>query len=86
MWGADGNERSASFGEDRGSDDLPMTLARREAQPGQREPGGAPAGRVPSFRREFREPVGYERGLVVKAVLAVVLVAIIVTLRALYLT
>jgi hypothetical protein len=68
MWGADGNERSVSAGEDRESDDLPMTLARREASPGQ------------------REPVGYERSLVVKAVLAVVLVAIIVTLRALYLT
>lgn len=63
-----------------------MTLTRREAPPGQPEPGGAPAARVPSFRREFREPAGYERALVVKAVLAVVLVAIIVTVRALYLT
>ena len=64
-----------------------MTLARRRAQPGQREiRAGSAESRAPSWRREIREPVGYERSLVVKALLAVALVALIVTLRALYLT
>jgi len=87
MPGTDGHEHTRSAGEDRENDGLPVTLERRKAPPGQREPrNGGPAGRVPSFRREFRKPAGYERGLIVKAVLAVALVALIVTLRALYLT
>ena len=64
-----------------------MTLARRRGPPGQREiPAGSGESRAPSWRREIREPAGYERSLVVKALLAVALVALIVTLRALYLT
>lgn len=87
MRGQDEHEHADSAGEDRENDGLPMTLARRAGPPGRREPRGrSPAGQVPSFRREFREPVGYERGLIVKAALAVALVALIVTLRTLYLT
>jgi len=64
-----------------------MTLARRRGPPGPREIRAGPAeSRAPSWRREIREPAGYERSLVVKALLAVALVALIVTLRALYLT
>ena len=64
-----------------------MTLARRPGPPGQREiRAGSAESRAPSWRREIREPAGYERSLVVKALLAVALVALIVTLRALYLT
>ena len=64
-----------------------MTLARRRGPPGQREiRAGFAESRAPSWRREIREPAGYERSLVVKALLAVALVALIVTLRALYLT
>ena len=64
-----------------------MTLVRRRGAPGQREiRAGSAESRVPSWRREIREPAGYERSLVVKALLAVALVALIVTLRALYLT
>jgi hypothetical protein len=36
------------------------------------------------FRREIREAVRYERGLVVKALLALAAVAVIVVLRLLY--
>ena len=64
-----------------------MTLGRRRGPPGQREiRAGSAESRAPSWRREIREPTGYERSLVVKALLAVALVAVIVTLRALYLT
>ena len=64
-----------------------MTLVRRRGAPGQREIRvGSAESRAPSWRREIREPAGYERSLVVKALLAVALVALIVTLRALYLT
>ena len=38
------------------------------------------------FRREIREAVRYERGLVVKALLALAVVAIVVILRTLYFT
>ncbi len=38
------------------------------------------------FRREIREAVRYERGLVVKALLALVVVAVVVVLRILYFT
>lgn len=38
------------------------------------------------FRREIREAVRYERGLVVKALLALAVVAIVVILRILYFT
>ncbi len=63
-----------------------MTLAPRRGPPGQREiRAGSAESRAPSWRREVREPAGYERSLVVKALLAVALVALIVTLRALYL-
>jgi hypothetical protein len=37
-----------------------------------------------TFRREIREAVRYERGLVVKALLALAAVAVIVVLRLLY--
>ena len=64
-----------------------MTLARRRGPPGQQEiPAGSAESQAPSWRRDIREPAGYERGLVVKALLAVALVALIVTVRALYLT
>ena len=64
-----------------------MTLARRRGPPGQREIRASSAeSRAPSWRREIREPAGYERSLVVKALLAVALVAVIVTVRAIYLT
>lgn len=64
-----------------------MTLACRREPPGEREiRGGSAASRAPSWRREIREPAGYERSLVVKALLAVALVALIVTMRAFYLT
>jgi hypothetical protein len=36
------------------------------------------------FRREIREAVRYERGLAVKALLALAVVAVIVVLRMLY--
>ena len=38
------------------------------------------------FRREIREAVRYERGLVLKALLALAVVAIVVILRILYFT
>jgi hypothetical protein len=38
------------------------------------------------FRREIREAVRYERGLAVKALLALAVVAIVVILRILYFT
>jgi hypothetical protein len=38
------------------------------------------------FRREIREAVGYERSLVVKALLALAVVAVVVILRILYFT
>jgi hypothetical protein len=38
------------------------------------------------FRREIREAVRYERGLVVKALLALAVVAIVVIVRILYFT
>jgi hypothetical protein len=64
-----------------------MTLARRRGPPGQREIRARSAeSRAPSWRREIREPAGYEWSLVIKALLAVAMVALIVTLRALYLT
>ena len=48
-----------------------MTIARTREQP-------------PDFQREIREAIRYERGLFVKACLALAVVAIIVTLRTLY--
>ncbi len=39
-----------------------------------------------AFDREIREAIRYERGLVVKAVVALVVVAVIVILRTLYFT
>ena len=38
------------------------------------------------FRREIRQAVRYERGLVVKALLALAVVAVVVVLRMLYFT
>jgi hypothetical protein len=38
------------------------------------------------FRREIREAVRYERGLVVKALLVLIVVAVVVVLRVLYFT
>jgi len=40
--------------------------------------------RAPTFRREIRAARRYERNLAVKAALALVLVAVIVTVRTLY--
>ena len=37
-----------------------------------------------AFRREIREAIRYERGLVVKALLALAVVAVMVVLRILY--
>ena len=48
-----------------------MTIARTREQP-------------PDFQREIREAIRYERGLFVKALAALAVVAIIVTLRTLY--
>jgi hypothetical protein len=39
-----------------------------------------------AFRREIRDAVRYERGLVVKALLALAVVAVVVVLRILYFT
>jgi hypothetical protein len=39
-----------------------------------------------AFRQEIRDAVRYERGLVVKALLALAVVAVVVTLRILYFT
>lgn len=39
-----------------------------------------------AFRREIRDAIRYERGLVVKALLALAVVAVVVVLRILYFT
>jgi len=39
-----------------------------------------------TFRREIRDAVRYERGLAVKALLALAVVAVVVVLRTLYFT
>ncbi len=44
--------------------------------------GGKPRSRA--FEREIREAIRYERGLVVKALLVLAVVAVIVILRTLY--
>ncbi|HEY0718736.1 MAG TPA: hypothetical protein VGD68_14050 [Streptosporangiaceae bacterium] len=45
---------------------------------------GQHGGDLRSFRREVRTAVRYERGLFVKALLALALVALVVVLRTLY--
>ncbi|MGO9781631.1 MAG: hypothetical protein ACLPKE_26740 [Streptosporangiaceae bacterium] len=46
--------------------------------------GTGARGQPPDFQREIREAIRYERGLFVKALLALAVVAVIVTIRALY--
>lgn len=58
-------------GEDGQGGDADLTVVRTQELP-------------PDFRREIREAIRYERGLFVKALLALAVVAIIVTLRTLY--
>ena len=60
-------------GEDGQSGDADLTIARAQEQP-------------PDFQREIREAIRYERGLFIKACLALAVVAVIVTLRTLYFT
>lgn len=45
--------------------------------------GGRPG--PPAFRQEVRDAVRYERGLVLKALLALAVVAVVVLVRTLYL-
>lgn len=58
-------------GEDRQSGDADLTSTRAREQP-------------PDFQREIREAIRYERGLFVKALFALAVVAVIVTIRTLY--
>ena len=58
-------------GEDGQSGDADLRIVRDEKRP-------------PAFQREIREEVRYERGLFVKALFALAIVALIVTLRTLY--
>ena len=58
-------------GEDREGDDSGLTVAQRR-------------GELRSFRREIRTAVRYERGLSVKALLALAVVALMVIVRTLY--
>ena len=58
-------------GEDRESSDADLTTT-RPAEPSR------------AFQREIRAAVRYERGLAVKAVFALAVVAVIVTIRQLY--
>ena len=58
-------------GEDREGDDSGLTVAQRR-------------GELRSFRREIRTAVRYERGLFVKALLALAVVALMVIVRTLY--
>ena len=57
--------------EDRQGDDSGLTVAQRRAD-------------LRSFRREIRTAVRYERGLLVKALLALAVVALVVIIRTLY--
>jgi hypothetical protein len=58
-------------GEDREDDDPRLTVAHSY-------------GELRSFRREIRTALRYERGLFVKALLALALVALVVVIRTLY--
>ena len=78
--GQDGKERE---GRDAG-----LTQARREvASPGGADPadGARPAGLPEEFRSEIRAALRYERGLAIKASIAVALVVLVVAIRMLYL-
>lgn len=57
---------------------------REGGDPGLTSTNGPP-GELRSFRREIRAAERYERGLLVKALLALALVALIVVIRTLYL-
>lgn len=59
-------------GEDRKSSDADLTIT-RPAEPSR------------EFQREIRAALRYERGLFVKAAIALAVVAVIVTIRTLYL-
>lgn len=58
-------------GEDGQSSDADLTIAGPQEQP-------------PDFQREIREAIRYERGLFIKALAALAVVAVIVILRTLY--
>jgi hypothetical protein len=58
-------------GEDREDDDPGLTVAHSQ-------------GELRSFRREIRTALRYERGLFIKALLALALVALVVVIRTLY--
>jgi hypothetical protein len=66
-------------GEDREGDDPEV-----RTEPGGRQPAVFKPQRPRPFRREVNAAIRYERGLVLKALLALAVVAVIVILRALY--
>ena len=63
----------------------PRRQDRRQLQPSPEPPSAADAQSLRVFEEEVRSAVSYEKGLAVKALLALAVVALVVTIRVLFL-